>query len=898
MCNISYNSLGHQYNGILQFMRLRKVFIRFYKSFNDDFLRKNDARVKPKPWEMIGEAFYPYIEVPVEQTITTIVGANESGKSHLLSAIEKAISGQDIKRSDFCRYSHFFTVRQNELKYPDFGSEWCNLSKNEIETLRKIAEIPAHVSFERLLVFRNNIDKLTIYLPDKEDYKPYKIKESDLEKLQDILPETLKIESDIALPASVPIKKLVQLGQKNNLDSKKFELLDREERANIIDALDDFTDNPELFTKANQPWAQMEPHAIRTIKSIISALEEANFSYKEKEKREKEFELAYKLICKIAQVDVDALIDLAEAIKDGMQGYANGIIERINRQLSINLNFPNYWVQDRNFCLKVMARDYDLVFTITDRTGTEYSFDERSVGLKYFLSYYIQYRSHEPHKSKHEILLMDEPDAYLSSQAQQDLLKVFDLFAIPEENSHLTSPIQVIYVTHSPFLIDKNHAERIRVLKKGNEDEGTRIVKDAAKNHYEPLRSSIGVYVGETAFIGNCNLMVEGMSDQILIAGAATYLRSHGVSSLETLDLNQITIVPSGSASHIPYLVYLARGRDVEQPAVIVLLDSDGSGTEAKKQLLGKGGQHRRPLLKKEFILQIADVRESLNLIAENMTEKLEIEDIIPLPICIQATRLYLQEIFKVEENEFSFLTEDLVLSKLENQTIFDAIKASLKEISNKDFRIEKVGFARNVIRTVGEWSYQQAESENKKESLQLFASNFKALFQRLNSMQRRAQQKLTQEKFSQKIERLKKNFTSLHPISAKREDAVILLDEIENILDDNLDNDSFFEIEEIKKAIQNLRRDYKLEMEMTKAINDYTGFKMGLERIKYAGVLATQEESLDGDTAPDFAEEEQVVDQQSNLLENKTDPNSQKEITETVNKPATSRRKKAPNKP
>ncbi len=75
-------------------MRLKTIFIRFYKSFNDDFLRKNDNRVKPKPWETIGDMFYPYIEVPIEQKITTIVGANESGKSHLLSAIEKAISGK------------------------------------------------------------------------------------------------------------------------------------------------------------------------------------------------------------------------------------------------------------------------------------------------------------------------------------------------------------------------------------------------------------------------------------------------------------------------------------------------------------------------------------------------------------------------------------------------------------------------------------------------------------------------------------------------------------------------------------------------------------------------------------------------------------------------------------
>ncbi|WP_223265253.1 AAA family ATPase [Nostoc sp. 'Peltigera membranacea cyanobiont' 210A] len=385
--------------------------------------------MKPKPWEKIDNAFYPYIEIPLDPKITTIVGANESGKSHLLSAIEKAISGNNIERSDFCRYSHFFTVKQNELKYPDFGTEWSDLSKSEEVSLRKIIEIPENIIFDRFLVFRKNISNITVYLPEKGDYRPYRIGERQVSELQSLLPEILRIESDVALPSSVPIKKLVHLGQEKYLDSRRFELLDREQRSRIVDALDEFSDNPELVTKVRLFWGEnkdvVDPDAIETMKSIISALDEAVFSLNEKERREKEINLAYKLICKIAQVDANALLDLAGAIKKGMQGYANGIIEKINRQLSINLNFPNYWVQDRNFCLKVMARDYDLVFTITDRTGTEYSFEERSQGLRYFLSYYIQYRSHEPHPNKTEILLMDEPDAYLSSQAQQDLLKVF-----------------------------------------------------------------------------------------------------------------------------------------------------------------------------------------------------------------------------------------------------------------------------------------------------------------------------------------------------------------------------------------------------------------------------------------------------------------------------------------
>jgi len=211
-------------------MHLKTVFIRFYKSFNYDFLRKNDERVKPKPWEKVNNTFYPYIEVPIENKITTVVGANESGKSHLLSAIEKAITGERIERSDFCRYSPFFTVRQNELKYPDFGTEWSGFSESEKVNLRKILVIPENVIFDRLLIFRQNITDLTIYLPEKGEYRPYTIQKKQVLELQELLPSILKIESNVALPSNVPIKKFVELGNEDYLGGRKFEILGRAQR--------------------------------------------------------------------------------------------------------------------------------------------------------------------------------------------------------------------------------------------------------------------------------------------------------------------------------------------------------------------------------------------------------------------------------------------------------------------------------------------------------------------------------------------------------------------------------------------------------------------------------------------------------------------------------------------
>ena len=322
---------------------------------------------------------------------------------------------------------------------------------------------------------------------------------------------------------------------------------------------------------------------------------------------------------------------------------------KINEALDASLNFPHWWVQDSAFKLHASAREYDLVFTIRDRTGKDYSFGERSSGLKYFLSYYVQYLAHEPKGSGPEILIMDEPDAYLSSQGQQDLLKIFDAFASSESGR---PPVQVIYVTHSPFLIDKNHSERIRVLEKGVGDEGTRVVRDVSRNHYEPLRSAFGSFVGEMTFIGNCNLMTEGPADQILLAGATTHLRSRGAPDLDTLDLNHLTIVPASGAPHVPYLVYLARGRDIEKPAMIVLLDSDSEGHKAKKGIL-RGGPKRKQLLSETYILQIGDITVGDGGI-QTATGRpaIEIEDLVPLSICVEATRGYLVEVCGMDSEQ------------------------------------------------------------------------------------------------------------------------------------------------------------------------------------------------------------------------------------------------------
>jgi predicted ATP-dependent endonuclease of OLD family len=800
-------------------MNLKTVFVRFYKSFNFDYLKKYHAKAERKPWELLDGMWYPHIRIPIDPKVTTIVGANESGKSHLLTAIEKGISGKKIKREDFCRYSQFFTVERGKLKLPEFGFEWTNLSDQDRQNVLAACEITHPTSFDSFLMFRTNENALTIYLPKDNEYSQHNPAEKAVSDFQKYLPHVFTMDADIALPDSVSIRHLAT--DSHNIDEDRIESLGRYKRVRILENI--FSLSPHF--KNSQAVTTAAEQIASTMSEAFSSSQEAVVK-KERERKQKELELARKLVLKVANIDPDALMDLHQALRDGKEGHANAIIKQINDQLAANLNFPHWWVQDKDFRLIVSPREYDLVFTIRDKTETEYSFSERSSGLKYFLSYYVQYRSHEPLDARPEILLMDEPDAFLSSQAQQDLLKVFQAFASPEADRR---PVQVIYVTHSPFLIDKNHSERIRVLEKGVGEEGTRIVRDASKNHYEPLRSAFGAFVGETTFIGNCNLMVEGPADQILIAGAAAHLQSLKVSKLETLDLNHVTIVPAGSASHVPYLVYLARGRDVEQPAVIVLLDSDQGGNDARKKL-GKGGAHGKQVLKDEFVLQIGELQDEL---AVPYLERLvDIEDLIPLPICVEVVKAYSKDVCGAENEIISKITEEAIRRNLiNNRTVFEAIEACLKEVSNNDLHIEKVGFARITVDIITKLSKENPTDKD----LLAFEQNMKALFRRLDKIRRQTERELGEKRISQRLDRAKDSFLQDHPTTARREEAHVLLEDIEAALDDSAESDS------IRIAIANLRRNFSLNLDMVEPIDEYESFKEALENVKYAGRIATQ---------------------------------------------------------
>ena len=91
-------------------------------------------------------------------------------------------------------------------------------------------------------------------------------------------------------------------------------------------------------------------------------------------------------------------------------------------------------------------------------------------------------------------------------------------------------------------------------------------------------------------------------------------------------------------------------------------------------------------------------------------------------------------------------------------------------------------------------------------------------------------------QRVSRRVERAKQSFLQDHPVEARREHAFVLLEEIEASLDGSQESDH------IRAELSGLRRDFKVEDDVTESVPDYTQFRDRLEKLTYAGRLATQE--------------------------------------------------------
>jgi hypothetical protein len=186
-------------------VRLHSIYARFYRSLNYDFIRASAEKYSPDPWDATPDGDYPFVRIRLRPGITTVVGANESGKSQVLAAIEAALTGEGYERSDFCRYSRFFGVHK-ELVVPEFGAVFADVAADDVAHVEAMSAHQDLRGVDRIAVFRmNETPVLRVYVRQDGAWSEGAHVRSPKHLASMGVPVPFRIDAKVPLPDSVPI---------------------------------------------------------------------------------------------------------------------------------------------------------------------------------------------------------------------------------------------------------------------------------------------------------------------------------------------------------------------------------------------------------------------------------------------------------------------------------------------------------------------------------------------------------------------------------------------------------------------------------------------------------------------------------------------------------------------
>ena len=272
-------------------------------------------------------------------------------------------------------------------------------------------------------------------------------------------------------------------------------------------------------------------------------------------------------LLRLADTDINSLTDEEfELRKAELEAVSSELSREMSRywstnpELRVEVNVEPVTVTSYNKQSVVVRY---LNFRIEDRRHDfTNNFDRRSSGYQWFFSFLVAFSEFRD-REESVVILLDEPGLTLHAKAQQDFLRFI--------NDELAPRGQVIYTTHSPFMVEQ--IERVRVVEDKGDDLGSTTTSQSLEVGEEsafPLQAALGYELSQNLFIGSRNLLVEGPSDFAYLDLINRYLRESGRAALD----ESWRILPAGGMANVPAFVSLL-GRKVK---VTVLLDSGTQG--------------------------------------------------------------------------------------------------------------------------------------------------------------------------------------------------------------------------------------------------------------------------------------------------------------------------------
>jgi predicted ATP-dependent endonuclease of OLD family len=281
-----------------------------------------------------------------------------------------------------------------------------------------------------------------------------------------------------------------------------------------------------------------------------------------------------KALFELADVKLSELIDASdfETYIAELEATANEITQQLFRYWTTNKNLRIKFHIDKQFrnnqpfpILDIRVEDLQHMVSLPLRS--------RSKGFNWFFSFIVWFSKIQEDRGSRYILLLDEPGLNLHASAQEDLLNFIET---------LSQDYQIIFTTHSPFMIDSDQLHRVRTVL--DTPSGARIsesIEEKDPDTLFPLQAALGYDIAQNLFISKNNLLVEGVSDLLFLNVMSSVLQAEGRESLK----ESITIVPVGGLDKVATFISLLRGSKLN---VACLLDAfpDAKGKQRVKDLV------------------------------------------------------------------------------------------------------------------------------------------------------------------------------------------------------------------------------------------------------------------------------------------------------------------------